>query len=1034
MSSLSSSPSNQKKFWRSLNELENTPEFEQMLQREFPENASELKDPISRRTFLKIMGASMFLAGFAGCGVRRPVEKIMPYALAPENLIPGRPVFYATASVLGDEVVGVLAESHEGRPTKLEGNAAFPWNKGSLKSFHQASVLDLYDPDRLTGVVSPDADKVFSVSDIEDVIRKQVAVMSEKNGQGFGLLVENHLSPSVTRLLKKISEKFPQVKLYWYNPSSQNEFHRMSVSLFDKILRPFYDFKKAKRIVSVGSDFLGATVPGSLRYTKDFSFHRDPEETPAMNRLYVFESDFTLTGSMADHRYKTRASEYGAVLIQLAAQVIETVKDIPADTHEIRDLILSRAKEVNVSSLDRKSLGVIAADLIAHRGESLVVAGAELPSSLQGVVVFLNMVLGNLGKTFALHDLSTDLPFMRHNSEESLMRLVEDIRQQQVKDLYILGGDPVYLSPDALGLAESLKQLNSVVYLSDRENETSALSTWVIPKKHYLESWGDLRSQEGSVSIVQPLIMPLYPVSMNEVELLSLILGERQSDYDIIRETYSPKSDWSENSWRKWLHDGFVNLEDPAVSRAGVANWNVLVQNLNQHGFLFSVNHEFELNLKFSNVLFDGRFANNGWMQELPEPMTKLTWDNAILISPKTASRFNVSTGDVVTVSKNAKKFEIPVFIMPGHAEDSATVHVGYGRLIKGRVGQGVGVDVSPLAEKNVSGLVQGVTISVTGKKVKLASTQDHWGIQGRPVFRGTTVSEYEHHPLFAKEMVEVPHSESSWEEKKYDSGYQWGMAVDLSRCTGCNACVTGCQSENNIPIVGKEMVLNGREMHWIRLDRYFEGEIDNPVSAIAPMACMQCENAPCEQVCPVAATTHSEEGLNDMTYNRCIGTRYCSNNCPVKVRRFNYFDYHQTNPQAVDKPREHLFDGFKMPDVQIQKQFNPDVTIRMRGVMEKCTYCVQRINQVKIDAKNEGRKVKDGEITPACAQTCPADAISFGNILDANARVSKVKAKNRDYALLTELHLKPRTTFLAQIKNPNPLLSAGNISKQVHA
>ncbi|NQY74232.1 MAG: 4Fe-4S dicluster domain-containing protein, partial [Candidatus Margulisbacteria bacterium] len=545
---------------------------------------------------------------------------------------------------------------------------------------------------------------------------------------------------------------------------------------------------------------------------------------------------------------------------------------------------------------------------------------------------------------------------------------------------------------------------------------------WVIPKTHFLESWGDQTALSGVVGLMQPLINPMYD-STSSLEILSKLLGESKKELTIVRDTWRNRKTFI--NWKEWLHNGIISGYTLKVAPKTTYTrfQNILAKQVKAKS---RFDTQIELNFVPDNSVYDGRFINNAWLQELPDPITKLTWDNAALISPKTAKEMGVKTKDLVSIHVKEHTQNFPVFVLPGHAEGCISLSMGYGQKTVGRIGEESGFDAFVLQSIDDNPVKSDRTVPL-GKDYPLATTQDHFSLEDRPIYRQTDLESYKKNPNFATEMVKVPHPRSSWEERPYDTGYQWGLSIDLNKCTGCNACIMGCQSENNIPIVGKKEVLNGREMHWIRLDRYFSGDDFNPLLVHQPMTCLQCENAPCEQVCPVAATTHSKEGLNDMTYNRCIGTRYCANNCPAKVRRFNFFDYHQTNPQSIKKDRKHFFDLIREPDKTLQKQFNPNVTVRMRGIMEKCTYCVQRINEAKSDAKNETRLVRDGEIQTACQQACPADAIVFGNILDKKSKIYKLRSKQRTFSILEDLQLKPRTTYMASIRNPHPSFVTSN-------
>jgi molybdopterin-containing oxidoreductase family iron-sulfur binding subunit len=892
----------------------------------------------SRREALKLMAASMGLAGLTAC--RRPVEKIFPVARAVEDYIPGNPLYYATAAAPGGVVTGLLVETHDGRPTKIEGNPRHPLSGGAASAFAQAEVLNLYDPDRSKVVLRdgrPSSWEEFAAAAAG--LRGRIRFLSPRV-----------VSPSLEAVRKAALEKFPGSTWTEYEAVSDRAVLEGTLLAFGQPLQPHYHFGQADVVVALDADFLGLEAP-SMAAIRDFARRR---AAAAMNRLYVAESQFSLTGAMADHRFRLRASDIEQFARELAA-----------------------------------GRGAVARDLAAHKGRSLVVAGRRQPAVVHALAWWLNHQLGNLGQTVTFTAAEPAAPITAPGGE--------------VDALVILGGNPAYDAPADLDFAGGLKKVPLTIHLGPDVNETARLANWHLPEAHFLEAWGDVRAADGTVTIQQPMIQPLYG-GKTAAEVLALIAGypDRRA-YDIVRHYW--QAQWPaaecEKRWRKALHDGVVEgTRAPEVKPA--LQWSPSGQAPPPAPGL-------ELTFHPSWNVWDGRFANNGWMQEAPDPMTKLTWDNAALVSPATARTLGIETGDVVRIERAGRSIEIAAMVMPGQADNSIAVALGYGRRAVGRVGARTGFDVHPLRTSEAPWTVTGVTVTRTGRKHQLVSTQEHRSMEGRPLVREASLGEYKKDPRFAAKPDHGVKLFSLYEEHKYDQGNQWALAVDLNACIGCNACVVACQAENNIPIVGKEQVARGRVMHWIRLDRYFTGPPEDPRAVAQPVACMQCENAPCEVVCPVAATSHSPEGLNDMAYNRCVGTRYCANNCPYKVRRFNFLDFHKGLAEAA------------------RMQFNPDVTVRMRGVMEKCTYCVQRIQEARIKAKAEGhRPIRDGEIVPACQQTCPAEAIVFGNLLDPASKVSKLRAGDRDYVLLAELNARPRTTYLAKLRNPNPEIERG--------
>ena len=1014
----------EKNYWRSFEQIEGSSQYKKYLYREFQEGAAFLEEGVSRRSFLKIMGASAALAGVSGCNIRRPKQHIRPYAQMPEFVVPGKATYYATAYQQGEDVSGVLVESYEGRPTKIEGNPRHRYSLGATTVFQQASVLSLYDPDRIKhSYKRVSGDKVAVLNhDFSDDISQRIL---EQKGRKVAVLTTQQVSSTFMRLASKLRKKYASIQFFQYDPINRDNQLQGIFKVTGEYFSPELQLKSANIIASFGSDFMGSE-PGQVANTKSFSSRRDPESGD-MNRLYVFESRYSVTGTKADHRVRATYDEVERSLVYVANELVK--KGVISG----KTLSLLLGSVPKAKHLKEDVLQALLDDLLHNKGKSVVVVGAQQSEISHGLAYIINRALANAGKTVVYRSLNfSNYSFVTQAHLDSIESLTHQLRNGNVDTLVILGGNPAYNAPSNLKFGEALKAVDRVYCLTDLENETSELSNVVIPRSHYLESWSDLKALDGSESIVQPTVSRLYD-SFTDSELVSLMIGEKKSDYTLVRETWREQTGGAnfESNWKKWLHDGLV------VSAQKGSDGVPYVD----HGFQKSFRSYLDQNVSTSlsvvfypdYSLYDGRFNNNGWLQECPDPITKLTWDNAALMSKATAKSLQLQSEDLVRISSGDYVVEIPIMILPGHADHTISLFYGYGRQLTGRVGVASGFDVFPLKTTQSIDVVRDVTVINTKKKYSLATTQNHGSMEGRPLYRETTKTDYKEHPDKIKSMVETPPLNSLFEERPYDTGYQWGMAIDLSKCTGCNACVVGCQSENNIPIVGKKEVLNGREMHWIRVDRYFEGDEDEVKVVEQPVTCLQCENAPCEQVCPVAATTHSEEGLNDMTYNRCVGTRYCSDNCPAKVRRFNFFDYHQRNPQSKPKDRNHLFDYMREPEQSVQMQFNPDVTVRMRGVMEKCTFCIQRISSAKKKAKNNQSIVKDGDIMTACEQACPADAIVFGNIRDPKSKVSILKSYDREYHILEQLHLKPRTTYLASILNPNPSLEPSEMKEGAH-
>jgi molybdopterin-containing oxidoreductase family iron-sulfur binding subunit len=960
------------------------------LKENFPALAADLNDPITRRSFMSVMGASMALAGLAGC--RRPVEKIIPYVIPPEQVIPGIPEYYATTMPFGMSAYGLIVESHEGRPTKVEGNPDHPSTRGMSNALTQASILNLYDPDRSQNPLKNGVEVDWSsfVEFWQTLYPKYIV----NQGAGLAILSESLSSPTMGRLKREFTLKFPKARWVAYDPISDENIFAGIKLVSGRDLRPVYDYEKAAVILALDSDFMYSESE-NITAAKGFADGRRIEdEHGSMNRLYAVESVYSITGGMADHRLELRSSQIGAFTTAIAIELKNRGLEI-----KFGDWL----RQYENHNFDRKWLSALADDLLANRGKGIIVAGRRQPAIVHALVYALNFALGNAGSTVNYVE-AKDAIISDH---KEFGALVKDIDKGNISTLIMLDGNPAYNSPTEFNFAGAVKKVENTIYLSSHINETSEYANWLIPSSHYLESWGDARAADGTIGIIQPLIQPLFN-SKSIFEISNLIVtGEDQSGYAIVRQTWKeliPVLTF-EKGWRQVLHDGLLKT-DPSPVILAEPDWVKLGNEISLPPFTNEVaGDKLELLFYPAASTYDGRFANNGWLQELPDPITKITWDNPALVSPLTAQKYDLQSGDMIKLEYSGRQIELPIWIAPGTADGVTALTVGYGRTKAGRVGDKVGFDTYKLRLSDSLYWVEGATLTKTGAIYKLACTQEHHTMENRPIIRQATLDQYKANPEFATEMVEHPPLKSLWDEHKYDKGYQWGMAIDLNVCIGCNACTIACQSENNIPVVGKDQVSKGREMHWIRVDRYYAGPDDDAEILHMPVPCQHCENAPCEQVCPVQATQHDKEGLNNMVYNRCVGTRYCSNNCPYKVRRFNFFNHTKDIGEIL-----------KMAQ-------NPDVTVRSRGVMEKCTYCLQRINRAKINAKLDSREVQDGEVVTACQEACPTGAISFGNLRDLKSRVAQIKKQNRNYGLLEELNTKPRTTYLARIKNLNPKL-----------
>jgi MoCo/4Fe-4S cofactor protein with predicted Tat translocation signal len=988
-------------YWRSLDDLAATPEFRDMVEREFPRQAIGWADDESpdegRRNFLKLMGASLALGGLAAC-TRQPTEYIVPYVRQPEELIPGRPLFYATAATLNGVANGLLVESHEGRPTKVEGNPEHPATLGACDAFSQASVLQLYDPDRMQTVAFEG--EVRGWGEFYSALRIALEAQKAKGGAGLRILTETVTSPAVADQFRRIRQVYPAMKWHRWEPAGPHSARAGAAMAFGQPVNTYYNLANANVVVSLDSDFL-ASGAGSLRYARQFASRRRVRgNQTAMNRLYVIEPMPTPTGSKADHRLPLRAGDIEVFTGALATALGVGQGPTKGDNEAIY-----------------KWTGAIAADLMANKGACLVIAGEHQPPVVHALAHFMNSSLGNVGKTVFYTDPIEAEPV---DQMASLQDLAKDLDSGAVDLLLILGGNPAFNAPVELGMRDRFLKARTRAHLSLYDCETTELCQWRLPEAHYLEAWGDARAFDGTVTIQQPLIQPLYN-GRSALELLEMVAGPAQRSGREILRTYwtsqrgavpkpgvaaptEPRSADFETWWRRSVHDGLM-----AASALPAKTPVLHGENVRGRATPRRLGGKLEVIFRPDPTVYDGRFANNGWLQELPKPITKLTWDNAAILSPGDAHRFGVENGSLVELSYQGRKLRAPVWVQPGHVDGAVTLHLGYGRTRAGRSGTGMGFNPYGLRTANAMWQDVGLEVKKVSGAYQFATNandyipEGRWENSRRHLIHAGDIADYRKNPESVHDGAEAPPKELTMYPQWPYPGHAWGMAIDLTACMGCGACITACQAENNIAVVGKDQVRRGRSMQWLRVDSYYQGNINAPEIHSQPVPCMHCEDAPCELVCPVQATSHSSEGLNDMVYNRCVGTRYCSNNCPYKVRRFNFF----------------LFSDYETPSLKLLH--NPDVTVRSRGVMEKCTYCVQRINAAKIDAEKEDRKVRDGEIQTACQATCPTEAIIFGDINDANSRVAKMKAEKTNYGLLADLNTRPRTTYLAELRNPNP-------------
>jgi molybdopterin-containing oxidoreductase family iron-sulfur binding subunit len=992
-----------KKYWRSVDELADTEEFQKAVEREFPSSAQEWVDPVSRRGFMKLMGASMALAGLAGC-TKQPDEPIYPYVKAPEDLILGKPMYFASAHPFVTGAVPLLVKSDQFRPIKVDGNPEHVYNHGASDPFTQGSLLELYDPDRSQHVTYRGENREWA----EFAQALQAKAAASKDGTGLYFLSATITSPTLARQWKAVQAAYPKATLVQYDPAiagtALQNGHAVQYNLAD-----------ADVIVSLDADFLsGAAYPGFHKLVGDYAARRkDPSK--GMNRLYAIESTPTTTGLKAEHRLGLRASEIPAFAAELAAAVGAPGAAAPA---------------YDWSDAQKKFLAAVAKDLKANAGKSVVIPGLYQDASVTALATAMNAVLGNAGKTaVAAPQSAIPLP---SDQIAGLKALVADMNAGKVDWLVILNSNPIYSAPADLEFATAFDKVNIVAHLGSHLDETGQISHWHIPSAHYLESWSDARAYDGTVSIVQPLIDPLYGGRSAHHVFQTLLNEPMLSPYEAVRETWKSviKGDF-ETGWRKVLHDGWI--ADSALSNT--AGIGAAAGGMAKNAVPAPASKDvLEIIFRPDPNVYDGRWSNVGWLQELPKPVTNLSWDNAALVSGATLTKLGLTEDDIVELTVAGRKVKAPVIVVPGHPDNSVTVHLGYGRSFAGRVGSGAGFNAYLIRTTDAPFYTTGTLAKVAGiwgLAITKSHFQDHRSprvsgegngnnsleadeaINERGIIRYATLDQYKADPGFANEGETHAKTEmdtSLFPNWPYNEANAWGMSIDMNSCTGCNACIVSCYAENNIAVVGKQQVRIGRNMQWLRIDTYFEGDLSAPRAHFQPMACQHCENAPCEQVCPVGATVHTPEGLNTMVYNRCVGTRYCSNNCPYKVRRFNFL----------------LFSDFETESLKLSR--NPDVSVRSRGVMEKCSYCVQRISAAKIEADKDNRLIADGEIVTACQQACPASAITFGNINDKGSRVAKLHSNERSYQVLADLNTRPRTKYVAAVLNLNQELENGPV------
>jgi molybdopterin-containing oxidoreductase family iron-sulfur binding subunit len=942
-------------------------------------HAAGTSDGLDRRELFKYVGVSLALAGATAC-TRQPAEKIVPYVRQPEEIVPGKPLFYATAMTVGGLATGLLVESHMGRPTKVEGNPLHPASLGGTDAFAQAAVYSLYDPDRSKTLSALNEIRPWSAF----LGEMRIALEEERARRGAGLriLTGTISSPTLALQIAQLLTTLPAARWHQWEPASRDNAMNGARMAFGAPANAIYRLAEADVILSLDADFL-ACGPFQVRLTREFAARRrEGAAGGPMSRLYVAESAMTATGARADHRAPLKAAD-----VEAFGRAVATRLGFGAP---------SGTAESGGRFSTHPMVHAIAADLLRHRGRSVVIAGDTQPPVVHAIAHAMNGMLANSGRTVVYTDPIEANP---EDQLDSLRTLVGEMQSGAISTLLILGGNPVFTAPADLRFREAIRKVARRVHLSLESDETSAECQWNVPEAHFLESWSDTRAFDGTASIVQPLIAPLYGGRSAHEVLAALSDQPEKSAYDLVRETWRGRLPGNfEESWRVALHDGVV-----AGSAFPLRTFSSAALPPAEAG----ISSGLEVTFRPDPSVWDGRFANNGWLQELPRPVTSVTWDNVASVSPATAARMGMKSQDVVELSLAGRSVRAPVLVVPGHPDDSIGVTLGYGRTAAGRLGTKIGFDAYSIRSSRALWRSNGLEVRKTEDSWRLAFSQEHHSMERRHLARTVSVAELARNRAAVQEMGEAPSPAQTLYPPHPSHDYAWGMAIDLGSCVGCNACVVACTAENNVPVVGRDEVLRGREMQWLRIDHYAEGDPSNPKHSFQPVTCQHCETAPCELVCPVAATVHSAEGLNDMVYNRCVGTRYCANNCPYKVRRFNFYHYSTQ---------------FRAPSMRMLA--NPDVTVRWRGVMEKCTYCVQRINEAKIKAELENRRVRDGEVVTACQQACPAEAIVFGDLADPQSRVSQRRRSPLSYGLLADLGTRPRTAYLARVENPGEELA----------
>lgn len=1012
-------------YWRSFEELQNDSGFKKIKENEFLEGVTKDFDPntdlngVSRRKFLALLGASAALAG-AGCSDYRDKGEIIPYNKQPEEVTLGLPNYYASTCTGCEQSCGILIKTREGRPIKVTGNPQHPVNKGKICSKGEASILNLYDPSRIQ-YPSKNSNGFLNEVLWTDADNAVISALLTAGSKEIALITNQITSPTFLKLISDFKTKYPTTRVYTVRQFNESVRKAAWEKCYPGSQVPLIQWDKAKVIVALEGDFLGKE--GNLvENNRLFVQNRNVDDVKNFSRLYAVEGNFSLTGLNADHRFRLRPDKQTEFVLALTQYLVASKGvQLPGSLSSLASVIskFDLNKFCDENGISFNDISNMASDLVNNRGRSIIYAGSALSEKTHVAVNLLNEILGN---TAVYNTSSSAVELTQPSAFSEFETLISSLNSGNVALVMTLDCNPVYNLPEDLGLKDALKKSGLFVSLTEQLNETASLSNYVLPINHNFESWGDAQTRTGVYSLMQPVIAPLYNTRQKESILLNWLKGDPKN-YDERGYHNYLKENWAvsvfpksmslasfEKYWLGSLHDGYNLFNEAPVFKLtlnAVATESLTSIETDYQGFVVLITE--------GTATGDGKFAGNGWLQENPHPVSKVTWDNYAAVSYKTSKEFNLKTGDVLEIKSEKGALKIPALIQPGLADNFISIETGYGRSNSSVVANGVGYNANVLLSKSFTTspwMFGSVAVSVTGEFRQIVSTQDHHAFDDemiadqhlkRNIIREATVAQYMRDPHIIHHGGHELHT--LYADHEYPE-VKWAMSIDLNKCTGCGQCIVACNSENNIPIVGKDQVAAGREMQWIKIDRYYSGSPDNPSAKLQPMLCQHCDNAPCENVCPVAATTHSPDGLNQMVYNRCVGTRYCANNCPYKVRRYNFFNF-----------REHFADGYQLsPSFELIA--NPEVTVRSRGVMEKCTFCIQRISDARMVAATENRKIKGDDVTTACQEACGTEAIVFGDMNDKESKISKLREHNLGYHLLEELNTRPNVTYIAKLTN----------------